>query len=201
MSAFFIRDYWNYYLELENEVISTKKYVEFSSDNYNVYSVEYLKLFQTICSEFETVGKLIAIKNNPNIMIKNNTNIYIWGYEIQKYFHGIESKSVCLNGPCYEIVPFANWKYKINDKGNIVLADGAKNLPWWKDHNDVKHGRMLSDSQSLNYKKANLKNVIYSLCALFVLERLYLANLGINGNDTRIIQSRLFKLLSDFYDN
>lgn len=40
----FIKSYWNYYLELEDQFIATKKFVEFDASNSATYSVEYLKL-------------------------------------------------------------------------------------------------------------------------------------------------------------
>ena len=51
----FVKSYWNYYLELEEQFISTKKFVEFDVSNSTTYSVEYLKLFQAVCSEIDVV--------------------------------------------------------------------------------------------------------------------------------------------------
>ena len=39
----------------------------------------------------------------------------------------------------------------------------VKNPQWWKSYNDVKHHRHVS------YKDANLRNVLHSICGLFVL--------------------------------
>ena len=40
----------------------------------------------------------------------------------------------------------------------------ARSLEWWESYNSVKHGR------SMNYKQANLKNVLHALAALYLLE-------------------------------
>lgn len=46
--GYFIKQYWNYYLELERQVLDTRKYVEFSTQNYNTYSIEYMKLLSNL---------------------------------------------------------------------------------------------------------------------------------------------------------
>ena len=51
----FVKSFWSYYLELERQFLETKRYVEFSENNSKAYSVEYLKLYQAICSEIDTV--------------------------------------------------------------------------------------------------------------------------------------------------
>ena len=46
----FIKSYWNYYLELEEQRIQTKKFVDFDISNYKTFSMEFLKLLQATCS-------------------------------------------------------------------------------------------------------------------------------------------------------
>ncbi len=209
--AFFIRDYWSYYIELENEFINTIKYVELCKDNYKAYSFEYLKLLQAICSEIDIVGKLVACSFNSGFKVDRTTNIRKWGYEVQQDFPDLQSKSVYINGPRYEFVPFKNWKYvtkttKRNAK-IICLDSNCKGLFWWNDYTFVKHARTLrDDSGVLNYSKANLKNVVYSLSALYLLERLYMEkkyNLSSFPKDSLLSppESRLFCLLADINDS
>ena len=42
----FMRDYWAYYLMLEEKFIHTTNYVTLSTDNDNAYSNEYAALMQ-----------------------------------------------------------------------------------------------------------------------------------------------------------
>ena len=56
----FIKSYWNYYLELEEQLIQTKRFVDFDISNYKTFSIEYLKLLQATCSEIDVVAKIIA---------------------------------------------------------------------------------------------------------------------------------------------
>lgn len=45
--------------------METKKYGEFCVDTRATFSVEYLKLFQAVCSEIDVVGKDLAKTVNP----------------------------------------------------------------------------------------------------------------------------------------
>lgn len=56
----FEKSYWNYFLELEDQFLATKRYVAFDTANFKAYSLEYLKLLEAVCSEIDIVGKEIA---------------------------------------------------------------------------------------------------------------------------------------------
>ena len=59
-SISFIKSYWNYYLELEQQLYDIRKYVDFDRKNNNTFSIEFLKLLQAVCSEIDVVAKVIA---------------------------------------------------------------------------------------------------------------------------------------------
>lgn len=70
----FIREYWNYYLLLENKFLNTLNYVELSDEkdkkdekdkndnyyNYSTFSKEYMSQIYTIGAEIDTVLKVIC---------------------------------------------------------------------------------------------------------------------------------------------
>ena len=85
----FLKSYWGYFLELEEQLKNTKRYVEFSRANRKAYSVEYLKLYQAVCSEIDVVGKEIACYITPNFKTKD-ANVKKWGFEVQKQFSSIK---------------------------------------------------------------------------------------------------------------
>ena len=62
----FLKNYWRYYKELEIELLSTSRYVEFVEDNFSTYSVEFLKLYQAVCSEIDVIGKMMAFQVNSS---------------------------------------------------------------------------------------------------------------------------------------
>ena len=124
----FIKSYWNYYLELEEQLIQTKRFVDFDISNYKTFSIEYLKLLQAACSEIDVVAKIIAEKFEPSFSKLDNKNIQKWGFVIQKYFKEIQHIKVCfLNDFC--ITPWQNWEYEqYKDKKNSIRLEMSINV-------------------------------------------------------------------------
>ena len=80
----FIKHYWQYYRELEDEIIATRRYVDFDQGNFSTFSVEYLKLYQAICSEIDVLGKAIAHEINPAFKADDKqNNILKWWLVLQ----------------------------------------------------------------------------------------------------------------------
>lgn len=194
-----ITEYWNYYLSLESQFENSRRYISFDNANYSTYSNEYVQLLQAICSEIDVVGKVIAQHNNKKFIVKD-ANITKWGFEVQKCFKGLDLKTIYFDN-AKEIVPFRKWKYKKGTKKSkpIVYFDDTYKTPqWWLDYNAVKHARTSIDKneQIQNYKKANLKNVIYALGALYILNMILLqkyAGLDLDSQKTYSVkESSLF---------
>lgn len=189
-----LETYWNYYLELEQQFLNTSKYVEICKNNFNTYSIEYLKLFQTICSEVDVLAQAIALNANQALKQNDVNTISKWGYYVEHYYPDITSFRVNIKDMI--IVPFANWKHELsrNKKGALVmkLSDGSRNPNWWIEHNKVKHQRVIlcKDNESFNYSKANLKNVLYSSAGLYALEMIIMSIYDIDVNQ---YQSHIFK--------
>ncbi len=194
----FIKSYWNYYLELEEQFITTKKFAEFDISNYSTYSIEYLKLLQAVCSEIDVVAKVLSEENYPDFRNIKKKNIQKWGYYLQLSYPNLENSSIIFNGD-YEIQPWSNWKYEksINKQGHIryKLSTGKKTPFWWIAYNKVKHERTTySKNSKINYSQANQKNLIYSLSALFILETFYLDSVE-NTISRPYRKSKLFKYI------
>lgn len=193
----FIKSYWNYYLELEEQLIQTKRFVDFDISNYKTFSIEYLKLLQATCSEIDVVAKIIAEKIDPKFSSLENKNIQKWGYVIQKHFNEIQSKKVSFLNDFY-ITPWRNWMYEqYLDKNNHIryrLASSAETPFWWTAYNKVKHERTSHYQKGkTNYCRANLENLISAMAALFVLETLFIDQLNNNSNAS-FTKSALFEL-------
>ena len=78
------------------------------------------------------------------------------------------------------IKPYENWNKK----------KPSESLFWWRNYNNIKHGRVL------NHKNANLESVLNLLGGLFMLEMYIIKDLS-NENgipDIPEIQSKLFKM-------
>ncbi len=193
-ASVFVKSYWNYYIELEEHVKETQRYVDFDSKNNSTFSIEYIKLLQAICSEIDVVGKVIASYVNAGFVNDRKANINKWGFEVQQVFTDIsEIKVVFWND--FELQPWKKWKY-IQGKKGPILAEKAETPTWWNDYNAVKHRRTDIEKKTRpNYTRANLKSVSTALSALFVLEKLFLEYLFEQEKNTVMVQnSRLFRM-------
>lgn len=211
-----LRNYWQYYRELEDDFLQTQKFVSFNEKNFQTFSIEFLKLFQAVCSEVETLAKALALLANPNFDYQN-ANIKKWWFAIQdsyRYYANMPERYSNPNGGSslanaricfmeqFEIEPWMGLCYvSYQDKKGrtqFKLAPNTKSLFWWKEHNDVKHQRLdvSIKTQNDNFGKANLKNVIYAFGALYILEITLLQNVGTKNdleafmNDGKLFQPR-----------
>ncbi len=202
----FEKNYWKYYRELEKEFLHTQKYVEFNADNWSTYSIEYLKLYQAICSEIDVIGKTMAKVANQSFKPEDKqNNIYKWWYEIQDVFLLTEGPFTYMNSSEVpnrfslneyrallmneiEVHPWNNFRIEkfINRAGKTGyrMVNGCKMPSWWSDYNRVKHSRIIpiGNGTSSNYNKANLGNVSTSLAALYILEKAYMDAIGTEEN-------------------
>lgn len=196
----FLKSYWEYFLELEEQFIETRRFVAFDSNNYDAYSIEYLKLYQAVCSEIDVVGKEIAVAVNPTFKIDNKTNIQKWGYEVQQKFPQLKELTVIFNEMdcCH---PFKNWEYEqyvTTDKNgipriNLRIKGGKKTIEWWSNYNKIKHRRIGLVEGTKNFQLANQGNLVQAFAALFLLERLYIESFH-HYTCEKITDSNLFNV-------
>lgn len=169
----FIKNYWRYYLILEQHVMAAENYVDFSEDNRETYSVGFMNCLNEIGSEVDVCMKAVCgFAENERKTISDYCPIIL-----EKYPEITAQKVIVRE---QEIIPFENW-----------TAEGAsQSLTWWETYNSVKHGR------NLNYKLANLKNVLYALAGLYVLEMFYLKEISDCENEPDIPdkESELFTM-------
>lgn len=194
----FIKSYWSYYRELEEEFMATRKYVDFQKDNFGTYSVEFLKLYQAVCSEIDVIGKEMAYQiNNAFKPEDTQNNIIKWWYEIQgellykEKYEDITTSGVLFGDVhvCmldeFDISPWAGFETEqYLDKKNALRyrTKDTKGTPkWWSAYNKVKHSRtykISKDSVKSNYTRANLGNVCHAFAALYILEKSYMQSIG-----------------------
>ena len=71
-------EYWEYFLAIESDLENCCRYVEFSSDNYGTYSIEFARIIMAASAEFDTLAKnlcqaILERKLKPN---EDNINKY-----------------------------------------------------------------------------------------------------------------------------
>ena len=138
--------HWNYFLALEDDLDRISRYIEFTTANYNCFSIELARTLLLASSEIDVVARQLCAKVAPEARAKNiddfreviNTNCKSFS-EVELYVprHGLTLR------------PWDNW---LNDA----------NPDWWRAHNLVKHNR------DQHYPEANLQNAINAVGALLV---------------------------------
>ena len=146
------RTHWRYFLELEAELLSTRKYVDFDPANFNTFSIEYLKLYQAVCSEIDAFGKILAAEINPEFVPGDTKNTVLkWWYEVQTWYQDIDKKTVTFCRS-FDLEPWAGFlveQYRDKNGGlrYRIQNPNINHTPtWWKAYTDVKHQRSLKDA-------------------------------------------------------
>lgn len=167
----FVTNHLNYYKILEEDFVESLRYVELSEANFNTYSNEYVKQLQSICSEFEILMKYYCRTLNSESRVKN---IVDWERVLFSVENQLELFTVSLEVQNLEdrLKPFVDWMYE---------SDNNRNAPfWWKDYTSIKHNRIDMHSGLSNFNKANLKNVLYALAALCILNEVIYKKISID---------------------
>ena len=154
------KDYFDYYVELENDFFSTESYVTIEEDNFKTFSIKYAKLYLSICSEIDCLLKEICKNLNPNSTASKINQYYP---EINSAFENFKLESVFFKKAKIELVPWKEWDESLSPK-------------WWTYYNKVKHQRLEKEDETNipYYKYANLENVFNALAALYIVEQYYM---------------------------
>ena len=134
------------------KLINTFNYVELSTSNYSTFSNEYASLIQSIGAELDSFFKLYCYfnfndRNYANVILQNEPAII----DIEL---NVLSKQLSIK-------PFESWS----------ISQPAKSLSWWQSYNNIKHSR------TENFTDSSLKNTLYILGALYILESKYLVKI------------------------
>lgn len=156
------QEYFSYYLELERDFFSTEIYLTIDEDNYGAFSIQYNRIYQSICSEIDCLLKELCKQLKPEAKARK---LGAYCPIIQSHFKYFKDERVYLYKSRIELQPWKEW--------------GENKAPfWWTMYNNVKHHRMEIDEKTEKpyYKYANLENVLNALAALFIVEQYYIYN-------------------------
>jgi len=138
--------HWNYFLAIEEDVQRLNRYVDFSSDNDNTYSIEMARILMIASAEVDVVLKQLS-KALDHTSTADNINQYhdLISSRIQNF----KSFKVLIPLQGLELTPWVSWE------------NGTPPL-WWTANNKVKHHR------HDNFQKASLKNCLNAVAALYI---------------------------------
>lgn len=162
--------HFRYYKMLERDLFNIEEYIEIEEENFGTYSLYFVKVFQSICGEMDSLFKVIYRVINEN---ERPPNIGEYQKAIMKDYRSIANQKVRINNGV-ELIPWESWREGSSPK-------------WWRDYNSVKHNRLCELDSNTILKKANLKNVLYALTGLYILNR-YAIYILFNENENKMRQ-------------
>lgn len=139
--------YWQYFVALEADLDRTTRYVEFTKENFQTFSVEFARLLLAAGSEVDVLAKVLCEAHSLEIAPKN-----IDGYRKALVARFRELPWLHIHVPRYgfHLLPWREWH------------DGT-NPAWWRAYNDVKHER------GKKFPAATLHNALSAVAGLFTL--------------------------------
>lgn len=153
ISASVTRLHWNYFLALEHDLEKVARFIEFSKQNFGVYSIELAHLLFAAASEVEVVAKQLCEHIDSTAPQKN---IVDYRNTLKLALPYIATTQVFIPRFGLEFSPWLSWKENATPD-------------WWGSYNNVKHKRHLF------FTEATLENVLNALGALLVLTYNYYA--------------------------
>ena len=157
----FIKLYWNYYKQLEEDFFSTNNYCSIDVNNGEAFSIKYQQLILSIGSELDVICKEICklIKNEKQD--KNDDTKKILDVRFMKDYKDL----IFEKFPTFQRESISIWQFGIQKLMPWQNFDPkTKKCDWWETYNTLKHNRTTGD----NYKKANQKTTLNILCALYI---------------------------------
>ena len=141
--------HWNYFIALERDLDVVSRYVEFCTENENVYSIEFAHLLFAAASEVDVVAKLLCQRLQP---AAPRSNIDDYRSVLLIELPDLSTTKVVVPRYGLSFTPWDNW-----------ASTPPSNPLWWGSYNKVKHER------NTHFDKATLKNALNALGALLIL--------------------------------
>jgi len=139
--------HWEYFLAIESDLSASTRFVEFTAENFAVYSIEFAHILLSSSSEVDVIAKSLSNMLFPD---RSHQNINDYREAITQSFSRFANIEVRIPRYGLSLQP---WKAWARDENPI----------WWKSYNKVKHER------NTFYKEANLENALNAVAGLFSL--------------------------------
>lgn len=175
--------HWNYFLALEQDLITLSRYIEFSEQNFEAYSLEMARILMASTQEVDVLLKEICAsdKNNSSKMKIDDYRAFFanadeWDIDKKAFLRNM----ILIPRHNIHLSPWENWK-------------PGKAPDWWTANNKIKHHR------ATEFHRANLSNVLNSVAALFATNLFLLIPFGRNLIESEIAEElKLFMSERDY---
>ena len=144
-------EHWFYYLNLEDEMLETSKYVQFNHKNLETNSYRFMEIIINAATEFETLLKALYGKNSVGNLLQNH--LYKEDYDFKTLDLSLIRFDLTIQPYETEIIPNKN-------------PDEQPKTPiWWNSgYNDIKHDKM-----TVGLEHSTLHNSLKALASLYTL--------------------------------
>lgn len=141
--------HWNYFLAIESDFEKVSRYIEFTEDNHNTYSIELGRIIMAATQEIDGIMKKIC-----EILVPGSKPNNINGYKkiIEAHLPTFSKEQANIPRFGMDSMPWDNWSDKTKNKHPF----------WWTANNKIKHDR------ANNLGHANLKNAFNAVGALLI---------------------------------
>lgn len=140
--------HWNYFLAIESDLLNVARYIEPCEKNYKTYSLELSRILLASASEVDVLLMELCKRLDPS---GKADSIGKYKDVVLGSFPGLSRFEVSIPRWGLSLTPWSAW------------ADDNKVPLWWTACNKVKHHR------GSEFQKANLKNTLNSVAALFLV--------------------------------
>jgi hypothetical protein len=148
--------HWNYFVALERDLSEVSRYVEFCTDNLQVFSIELAHLLLSASSEVDVMAKclckLVVPQARPG-SVDEYRNV-LMGAVQNNAITDLSKLNVKVPRYGMSFTPWENWA-------------ANKTPDWWRSYNNVKHER------NLHFDEATLQHTLNAVGALFVINYLF----------------------------
>ena len=139
--------HWSLFEVIDEDLLRFSRQVEFAEANFTTYSVTFLRLYLSICSEIDVIGKLLC--HRIGITLPDRPNMDDYRQNLKAQYPYLWTLKITIRPMSYEVVPWQEW-------------ENNKNPDWWQKHQLVKHQR------HQYFGDANLGNVLRAASGLLV---------------------------------
>jgi hypothetical protein len=152
--------YWTVYKNLESELIDLSNSIHIDDKQLEVYSIKIAELILRTVVEIESLSKTLYFENGGEKSYDNNLFFDTDCLDLLEKKWLLSKKHVVVTAPNFYLTKNENKILTPLQKAN---KRGTSSSDWQKAFQAIKHDRVTS------LPKANLKHLIRSLAALFVL--------------------------------
>lgn len=139
--------HWQYFLAIEADLHRLSRFIEFSADNFQTYSIELVRILLASSAEVDIVAQQLCENLDSG---RRTKNMYDYRLTISGARPILSDAEVEIPRYGLALKSWDNWREN-------------EDPHWWRAYNAVKHQR------HERYPEANLKNTLNSVCGLFLL--------------------------------